>query len=262
MSDRPPIPTPRKSEPRPAMNPTVRHEDNHCLVVDKPAGLLTQGDRTGDPSLVDWVAEYWKVKYAKPGNVYVGLIHRLDRPTSGLVLLARTSKAAGRLSEQFRLGSIRKTYFAVCEGSWVGESGVWEDRLVKDGESNRVRVVGPGGGDGQSARVAYEVAFRAGRMVGILLNPLTGRGHQLRVQLASRGLPIVGDAKYGARSRLMASDGLPRIALHAARLSFTHPMRGGLCEVRAPLPSDWPDVVPASGTAWPDSSTPGELPGR
>ena len=222
------------------MTPTILFEDNHCLVVDKPAGLLAQGDSTGDPSLVDWVAGYWKAKYAKPGNVFVGLVHRLDRPTSGLVLLARTSKAAGRLAEQFRVGSIRKTYLAVCEGTIAGTGGTWEDVLIKDPATNRVRVAGRGEAGGQVARVAYEVGLRADRRVGMVLSPLTGRGHQLRVQLASRGLPIVGDAKYGSKAQLEAADGLPRIALHASRLVFTHPTKGEPCEVRAPLPSDWP----------------------
>ena len=244
------------------MPPIVRYEDNHVLVVDKPAGMLTQGDRTGDPSLVDWVAGYWKVKYAKPGNVFVGLVHRLDRPTSGLVLVARTSKAAGRLAEQFRVGSILKTYLAVSEGSRTPEQGIWEDYLSKDEATNRVHVVANGDRGGQLARVRYAVGEWAAGRVGVILNPLTGRGHQLRVQLASRGLPIVGDAKYGARGRLLAADGLPRIALHAARLSFTHPTTGEPCEVHSPLPSDWPAGGSASGPGRFDSSTPGEPPGR
>ncbi len=168
-------------------------------MVDKPAGMLAQGDSTGDPSLVDWAAEYWKVKYQKPGNVYVGLVHRLDRPTSGVVLLARTSKAASRLAEQFRLGQVAKTYLAVCEGRVDEQAGVWEDHLIKDRGSNTVAIARAAKAGSQVARVDFEVAFEGGHKVGVILRPLTGRGHQLRVQLASRGLPIVGDASTGRR---------------------------------------------------------------
>ena len=244
------------------MTPAVLFEDNHCLVVDKPAGMLSQGDITGDPSLVDWAHAYLKVKYAKPGNVFVGLVHRLDRPTSGVVLLARTSKAASRLAEQFRDGRVQKTYLAVCEGRAAERGGVWEDRLIKDQGANKVAIAEGQEAGSQVALVDFEVAFEGGQTVGIILRPRTGRGHQLRVQLASRGLPIAGDAKYGAKTRLLAADGLPRIALHAARLEFTHPTRGETCAVQAPLPSDWPAAGRAFGPGWTCSSTPGEHPGR
>ncbi len=242
--------------------PPVLFEDNHCLVVDKPAGMLAQGDISGDLSLVDWVADYVKVKYQKPGNVFVGLVHRLDRPTSGVVLLTRTSKAASRLSEQFRLGTVAKTYLAVCEGPVVDREGVWEDDLFKDQASNTVSIARKGQVGSQVARVGYQVVFQEANKVGVILRPLTGRGHQLRVQLASRGLPIVGDGKYGSKSRLMANDGLPRIALHAARLSFKHPTKGATCEVQAALPSDWPDAAHAFGAEWTSSSRPEEHPDR
>ena len=244
------------------MTPSVLLEDNHCLVLDKPAGMLTQGDISGDPSLVDWVRDYWKIKYAKPGNVFVGLVHRLDRPTSGVVLLARTSKAAARLADQFRLGIVAKTYLAVCEGRVGERSGIWEDWLIKDEAANKVTIARAGQTGSQIARVAFEVAFEEANKVGVILKPMTGRGHQLRVQLAARGLPIVGDSKYGSRQRLLARDGLPRIALHAARLRFKHPTQAAICAVRAPLPSDWPAAGFASWTGWFDSSTPGERPGH
>ena len=240
--------------------PPVLFEDNHCLVVDKPAGMLAQGDISGDPSLVDWARDYLKVKYQKPGNVFVGLVHRLDRPTSGVVLLGRTSKAASRLSEQFRLGEVAKTYLAVCEGRANNQEGIWEDDLVKDQASNTVSIARKGQEGSQIARVGYQVMFQEGNRVGVVLRPMTGRGHQLRVQLASRGLPILGDSKYGSKSRLFALDGLPRIALHAARLSFRHPTKGATCEVQATLPSDWPDGANAFGTGWTNSSTPEEPP--
>ena len=123
------------------MNLDVLFEDNHCLVVNKPAGLLSQGDASGDPSLVDLATHYLKCRYHKPGNVYLGLLHRLDRPTSGVVLLAKTSKAAGRLSAQFRQGTISKVYWAIVEGKPREQEGEWVDLLEKDTRQNRSGVV-------------------------------------------------------------------------------------------------------------------------
>jgi 23S rRNA pseudouridine1911/1915/1917 synthase len=222
------------------MPPSVLYEDNHCLALDKPAGLLTQGDATGEPTLVEEAREYLRARYEKPGNVYVGLVHRLDRPTSGVVLLARTSKAAGRLSEQFRNGTIGKVYWAVVEGASAQEEGEWSDTLLKDEARNVVEVVPTGTPGGQVARLAFRVLGHEGRTALLELRPTTGRSHQLRVQLASRGLPIVGDRKYGARSTLIALDGRPRVALHAKELTFTHPTRGEALSVSAPVPADWP----------------------
>ncbi|MFO0890406.1 MAG: RluA family pseudouridine synthase [Isosphaeraceae bacterium] len=218
----------------------VLYEDNHCLAVNKPAGVLSQGDETGDPSLIGLAADYLKEKYRKPGNVFVGLVHRLDRPTSGVVLLARTSKAAGRLSEQFRTGRVRKVYWAVVEGCPEPPDGSWEDLLDKDRTSNRVRVLEPSEDQGRIARVDYEMVERGGEWSLIALRPKTGRSHQLRVQLSSRGLPIVGDRKYGASSALRAEDGGYRIALHARELTFHHPTRDEDVALVAPLPADWP----------------------
>jgi 23S rRNA pseudouridine1911/1915/1917 synthase len=215
----------------------VLFEDNHCLAINKPAGLLAQGDETGESSLVDVAREYLREKYAKPGNVFVGLVHRLDRPTSGVVLLARTSKGAERLSRQFREGTVRKVYRAVVEGVPDAEAGEWEDQLLKDEARNVVQVVERGG---QQARLSYRVIERHGAFSTVELVPTTGRSHQLRVQLASRGLPIVGDKKYGARSTLLALDGRPRVALHAFEVTFTHPTRPEAITVTAPIPQDWP----------------------
>lgn len=216
----------------------ILYEDNHCLVVDKPAGLLSQGDATGDASVVDLVAADLKERFRKPGNVYVGLVHRLDRPVSGALLLARTSKAAARLSSQFREHRVEKRYIAIVEGLPAADSGIWNDVLRKDPRTNRVEVVT---GAGDVATLDFRVVERSRGRAAIELTPTTGRGHQLRVQLASRGLPIVGDRKYGARSALEASDGGYRIALHALSLAFDHPTQARRIEVGAPLPSDWPD---------------------
>jgi 23S rRNA pseudouridine1911/1915/1917 synthase len=225
----------------------ILHEDNHCLAVDKPAGLLSQGDATGDPSVVEEARAYLKATYAKPGNVYVGLVHRLDRPTSGVLLLARTSKGAARLSEQFRSGRVTKTYLAVVEGIWPDDSGEWEDWLLKDERTNVVHPVSTGTLGAHRANVSYRVVDRRAGSLTIELRPTTGRGHQLRVQLASRGLPIVGDRKYGARSTLMALDGRPRIALHARELRFKHPTRPEHLAIAAPIPADWPSSGNSSG---------------
>lgn len=215
-------------------------EDNHCLAVDKPAGLLTQGDETGEPSLVDLLREDIKMRFHKPGNVYVGLVHRLDRPVSGVVLVARTSKAAARLSSQFREGAVRKVYRAVVEGYLRDDEGEWADVLRKDERRNVVEVVPAGTPGGKEARLAFRVVGRGARTTTVELRPTTGRGHQLRVQLAARGLPIVGDRKYGAATGLRALDGGPRIALHARSLTFTHPTRREPVTVTAPVPADWP----------------------
>ncbi len=202
------------------MNLEVLWEDNHCLAVNKPAGLLSQGDATGAPSLVDFAKEYIKAKYHKPGNVYLGLLHRLDRPTSGVVLLAKTSKAAGRLSAQFRDGSIAKVYWAIVEGQPREHEGEWVDLLSKDTETNRVRVTQAPSLTTKEARLSYRVLRPWSGYCKLELRPDTGRSHQLRVQLASRALPIVGDRKYGAKSLLKAADGGSRIALHGASAGF------------------------------------------
>lgn len=241
---------------------TVLFEDNHCLALDKPAGLLTQGDATGEPSLVDWARGYLKERYDKPGNVYVGLVHRLDRPTSGVVLLARTSKAAARLSEQFRKGTVEKVYWAVVEGNCPTEAGEWTDTLSKDEERNFVEVVEAGSDGAREARVAFRVLGRAGPTSTLELRPITGRSHQLRVQLAARGLPIVGDRKYGAKAELRASDGRHRVALHARGLTFTHPTLKEAISIAAPVPADWPASSRGTTAGTTRSSRPGESPVR
>jgi 23S rRNA pseudouridine1911/1915/1917 synthase len=242
----------------------ILFEDNHLLAVNKPAGLLSQGDRSGEPSLVDAATHYLKTRYAKPGRVYVGLLHRLDRPASGVMLLAKTGKAASRLSAQFRSRSIAKTYWAIVEGFPTDDSGAWSDVLAKNSRINRTRVSssGVGGADvpavqpsergaarhssaeaGKDASVEFRVLERWTRGSKLELRPLSGRSHQLRVQLSSRGLPILGDVKYGARQRLNALDGRMRIALHARQITFAHPTRREEISVLAPLPDDWPEQI-------------------
>lgn len=240
----------------------ILYEDNHCLAVNKPAGLLAQGDATGERSLVDEARDYLKSRYQKPGNVFVGLVHRLDRPTSGVVLLARTSKGADRLSAQFREGSVEKVYWAVVEGTVASEAGEWHDTLLKDERRNVVSVVPEGTPKGRPAVLAYQVLGRAPGRTWVEVRPVTGRSHQIRVQLAARGFPIVGDRKYGAKSSLTASDGGGRIALHARSITFRHPTRPESISIAAEVPANWPATRFATREAPSGSSTRAEHPGR
>ncbi len=225
----------------------VLFEDNHCLALLKPAGVLTMGDATGDVTAVDLAREYLREKYDKPGNVFVGVVHRLDRPVSGVLLFARTSKAASRLSEQFRKHSIRKIYHAVVEGRPPQRQGELVDWLVKSEASNVSRVVKrewldaprrdsqPSAGDtAKEARLAYRCLKAAAGISLLEIDLQTGRSHQIRVQLSSRGMPICGDAKYGSQTRL---DGW--LALHATSLTFEHPTQHEPITVTAPHPGNW-----------------------
>jgi 23S rRNA pseudouridine1911/1915/1917 synthase len=238
------------------MSLDILFEDNHCLAVNKTAGLPSQADDTRMPSVVDLVADYLKTRYEKPGNVYVGLLHRLDRPTSGVLLLAKTSKAAGRLSTQFRAGSISKFYWAIVEGGPREHQGEWIDRVEKDRWLNRTSLVGGGATMGKEARVGFRVVERWPDSSKLELRPTTGRSHQLRAQLASRGFPILGDAKYGAKVVLAALDGGRRIALHARKLVFIHPTRGEAISVEAPVQADWPESSPGWTGRWYGSNRP------
>lgn len=227
-------------------NLRVLYEDNHCLAVFKPARVLTMGDRTGDVSMVELAREHLRRKYHKPGNVFVGVVHRLDRPVSGVLLFARTSKAAARLSEQFRKHSVRKIYHAVVEGRPSPPQGEFVDWLQKDETINvsraapRIATTQRGtprdssADGGREARLKYRTLRTAHGLSLLEIDLQTGRSHQIRVQLSSRGLPICGDAKYGSRTRLPGW-----LALHAASLTFEHPTLKHLVTVIAPHPSEW-----------------------
>ncbi len=216
----------------------VIYEDNHCLAFNKPCGLLTAGDRTGDVSLLELAREYVRERYRKPGHVYLGLVHRLDRPVSGVVLFARTSKAAARLSAQFRDGTIEKVYWAWVEGVPGRSHGEFHDHLIKDSARNIVRVGTAPSADARAAAIEYRIMDRAAGRSLVEIRPRTGRAHQIRVQLASRGFPIIGDVKYGSRIVLGG-----KIALHAAQLRFEHPTRREMVTVCAPEPSFWRDFA-------------------
>ena len=193
--------------------------DNHLLAVAKPPGLLVQGDQTGDADLVSLAKAYLKKRFDKPGNVFVGLVHRLDRPTSGVVLLARTSKAAGRLSEQFRRRTVEKRYLAVVEGRLEG-GGEQVDGIQKEGGG--VRVVPAGASGAQRAALRWRALAASGGRTLVEVELLTGRKHQIRAQLAARGAPVLGDFRYGSATPFADGRG---IALHAWRLAVEHPTR-------------------------------------
>jgi 23S rRNA pseudouridine1911/1915/1917 synthase len=173
----------------------ILYEDNHCLVINKPPRLLTVGDRTGHVNLLDLAKEYLRQKYQKPGDVFLGVVHRLDRPVSGIVLFARTSKAASRLSDQFRTRSMQKIYWALVGGRVIPSEGVLEDWIVKDEDENQSAIVTPKTSGAKHCRLHYEEIPLVGGPVLLQIKPETGRSHQIRVQLAARKWPFAGDGK-------------------------------------------------------------------
>ena len=210
--------------------------DNHLLVVNKPAGQPVQGDSSGDPDLLNEAKAFVGQKYNKPGKVFLGLVHRLDRPVSGVVALARTSKAASRLSEQFRLGTVRKEYLAIVEGRPI--EGKHLVSFLKK-EEQRVRQVKEGSPGAKRAQLDYELVIVMGQDALVRVYPKTGRPHQIRVQLAKDGYPILGDLKYGAKRTF---DGR-NLALHSLRLTLEHPVLKKPMTWSAPLPNQWPQEV-------------------
>ena len=215
--------------------------DNHLLVVDKPAGQLVQGDATGDLDLVTEAKAYLKKRFDKPGNVFVGLVHRLDRPTSGVVVLARTSKAAGRMSGQFRTRSTDKRYLAVLDGV-LNPEGEATDGIVKK-EGAGVRIVAAQHPDAQRAVLRWRtLSASAGRSL-VEVELVTGRKHQIRAQLAARGAPVIGDFRYGNDAPFADGRG---IALHAWRLAVEHPTRKEPMTFSAPPPPSWNGLFDAA----------------
>ena len=209
--------------------PRVLFEDNHLLIVSKPAGMLVQGDATGDLCLLDWGKSYIKAKYKKQGDVFLGLVHRLDRPVSGLVVLARTSKALTRLSEAFREREVEKIYLAVVDPAPKEKQGRLEDFLMKDSATNTSRRVSPKHKMGQRAVLDYKVVGSHDRGTLVEIQLETGRHHQIRVQLSGAGCPIVGDRKYGSRENYKPE----AIMLHAYKLALAHPISKERIEVKA-----------------------------
>lgn len=200
-------------------NLNIIYEDNHIIVVDKIAGVLSQSDDSNDMDMLTLVKSYIKEKYNKPGEVFLGLVHRLDTVTSGVMVFARTSKAASRLSEQIRQNNMKKTYLAVFEEEIKQKQGNYTDYLLKDSKKNIVTVT-KDKNKGKIAVLNYEVLnINKGRTLA-KIELITGRSHQIRVQFSSRGYHIYGDAKYGAKNKEKKA-----IALHSYELSFIHPTK-------------------------------------
>ncbi|MGY8950992.1 MAG: RluA family pseudouridine synthase [Flavobacteriales bacterium] len=210
----------------------VLYEDNHIIAINKKSGDIVQGDKTGDAPLSDFVKAYIKKKYNKPGEVFLGTIHRLDRPTSGVVLYARTSKALSRMNEQFREKKVQKTYWAVVDNSPPNTSGTLENYLQKNQKQNKSYVTKNEGG--KHALLEYKLLKKLDNFFHLEIQPKTGRHHQIRVQLAHIGCIIKGDLKYGAkRSNKDAS-----IHLLAQKLEFIHPVTKENIIIIAPAPKE------------------------
>lgn len=209
----------------------IIYEDNHILVVNKPCNILVQSDNTGDIDLLSMLKNYLKIKYNKPGNVYLGLVHRLDRPVGGLMVFAKTSKAASRLSEQVRTNKINKTYYIVVKGN-IPNNGEFVDYLIKDQKRNMSFVTTKD--KGKKSILQYSVIKKNKDYNLIKVNLITGRSHQIRVQFSSRNFPLVGDQKYGKNSELVD------IALFSKELSFYHPVSKELMSFSIDLPKKYP----------------------
>ena len=210
----------------------VLYEDNHLLIVNKAAGVLSQGDATGDSSIVDLCKAYIKDKYKKPGAVFLGLVHRLDRPVSGVIVLARTSKALARMNELFRTKATRKIYWSIVNGKPKEAAGTLKHWLVKDENKNVTKSFNKETPGALYAELSYRVIAESQGYSMLEVCPLTGRPHQIRVQLACMGCPIAGDVKYGGHGP--NEDG--SICLHARELHFEHPVQRVPLEVKAPIP--------------------------
>jgi 23S rRNA pseudouridine1911/1915/1917 synthase len=213
---------------------TIIYEDNHLIAVNKRAGDLVQGDRTGDVSLPDHIKSYLKHKYNKPGNVFCGVIHRLDRPTTGAVLFARTSKGLERMNKAFQERQINKTYWALVEGVLKGEDTL-QHFLKKNSKNNKSTVFKKPEADAKEARLSYRVLKTGDNYTLLEVDLHTGRHHQIRAQFAAIGHAIKGDVKYGARR----AERDKSICLHAKTLDFIHPISKSIIEIKADLPGSF-----------------------
>ena len=207
----------------------ILYEDNHVIALVKPPGLATMGLPSGQETLLTQTKAYLKKKYAKPGEVYLGVVSRLDVPVSGIVLFARTSKAAARLNNQFREHTVEKIYAALVEGTITPPEGECADILCED--KRHRKVFRSQSGEGKEARLRYRKLRQVSQCSLIEIELETGRKHQIRIQLAARGFPIRGDTKYGAEMSFLGG-----IALHAWKLTFSHPTTKERIELTAPLP--------------------------
>ncbi len=212
----------------------ILHEDNHIIVINKAAGEIVQGDKTGDKSLCDKMKDFLKEKYAKPGNVFVGLPHRLDRPVSGVVIFAKTSKALERLNEMFRVGSVKKIYWAITKERPAQPEAELECWILRNEKMNKSFAYTKEVKGAKRAQLHYRHIAASQKYNLIEVELKTGRHHQIRCQLASIGCPIKGDLKYGAKRS--NPDG--SISLHARYVEFIHPVSKELIQITAPLPAD------------------------
>ena len=214
---------------------TVLYEDNHIIAVNKTCNEIVQGDKTGDIPLSEIVKAYIKEKYKKPGEVFLGVTHRLDRPTSGVVLFARTSKALTRLNEMFKSHEqIHKTYWAIVQGAPKIPEARLENYLVRNEAQNKSYIAKPGAKEAKLAVLSYKTLVRGDHYTLLEINLETGRHHQIRCQLAAIGCPVKGDLKYGAK-RSNPDGG---ICLHARRIEFIHPVSKQEICITAPVPDD------------------------
>ena len=211
---------------------TVVYEDNHIIVVNKDSGEIVQGDKTGDTPLSDIVKEYIRRKYNKPGNVFLGVVHRLDRPVSGLVVFAKTSKALTRLNEMFRTGNVHKTYWAITRNTPPQPSGRLEQWIVRNEKQNKSYAYNHEKSGSKKAILEYTTIGTSDNYTLLEVRLMTGRHHQIRCQLAAMGCPIKGDLKYGARRS--NPDG--SISLMSHHVEFTHPVSKETISLTAPLP--------------------------
>ena len=212
----------------------VIYEDNHIIIVNKSSGEIVQGDKTGDTPLVETVRAYIKEKYNKPGNVFCGLTHRLDRPVSGVVIFAKTSKALERINNMLKNHEIKKTYWAIVKNPPKNNEGTLVNYLVRNEKQNKSYAYNTEKTNSKRAELNYKVIGKSDNYTLLEVNLITGRHHQIRCQLAAMGCPIKGDLKYGFdRSNRDGS-----ISLHARSVEFTHPVSTELIHVEAPTPED------------------------
>ena len=212
----------------------VLYEDNHLLAVVKPVMLPTMGVAEGRPSLLTVAKDYIRRKYAKPAGVYLGIVSRLDAPVSGVLIIARTSKSAARLTDQFRSHTVEKIYWAMIDGRIRPQDGKLFDHVRKDERHRKMKIATPNRVDALEARLSYRTVEFIRTYSHLEIQLETGRKHQIRLQMSHQGHPIVGDRKYGSRTPFPAG-----IALHCRRLTFDHPVRGHRMNLEAPLPKAW-----------------------
>ena len=210
----------------------IIYEDNHLIAVTKRSGEIVQGDKTGDKPLSEQIKSYLKTKYKKPGNVFLGTIHRLDRPTSGIVLFAKTSKSLSRMNELFKNKKVQKTYYAVTEDKPNKEKGVIISLLKKNQKQNKSYITKLD--DGKKSELEYELIEKLQNYFLIKVKPKTGRHHQIRVQLSSIGCKIKGDVKYGAKRANKDKS----ICLHSYSISFVHPVKNELINLKCDFPKN------------------------